>query len=331
MSSMLEQAIVDAEALREAALKNAENMIVEKYSNQIRDAVETLLEQTEEEMGMDAPMAPEQDEDPAIEDMPVVTLDGEKLCPCPEEEEEYEIDLTQLAKLPEPDEDEVETQDDLAANVLDDMEEEDEEQPLEENTEIELSEDALSSLLEELVVDIEPALAGYGNDGVPNAYLKQAQEELLAKAQSTEMQEEIEALKAALKELQVENQTLAKDKEQLKEAVYTMKDKVEQSSLSNAKLLYTNKVLISDSLNERQKNKIVDAISETNSAEEAKIIFETLQNAVGSTNNKKPQSLSEAVRNSSAGLLLHGRRQEATKNEEPTLNRWKTLAGLNNN
>lgn len=331
MSSMLEQAIVDAEALREAALKNAENMIVEKYSNQIRDAVETLLEQTEEEMGMDAPMAPEQDEDPAIEDMPVVTLDGEKLCPCPEEEEEYEIDLTQLAKLPEPDEDEVETQDDLAANVLDDMEEEDEEQPLEENTEIELSEDALSSLLEELVVDIEPALAGYGNDGIPNAYLKQAQEELLAKAQSTEMQEEIEALKAALKELQVENQTLAEDKEQLKEAVYTMKDKVEQSSLSNAKLLYTNKVLISDSLNERQKNKIVDAISETNSAEEAKIIFETLQNAVGSTNNKKPQSLSEAVRNSSAGLLLHGRRQGATKNEEPTLNRWKTLAGLNNN
>ena len=92
MSSMLEQAIVDAEALREAALKNAENMIVEKYSNQIRDAVETLLEQTEEEMGMDAPMAPEQDEDPAIEDMPVVTLDGEKLCPCPEEEEEYEIE-----------------------------------------------------------------------------------------------------------------------------------------------------------------------------------------------------------------------------------------------
>ena len=31
MSSMLEQAIVDATALREAALKNAEQAIIEKY------------------------------------------------------------------------------------------------------------------------------------------------------------------------------------------------------------------------------------------------------------------------------------------------------------
>ena len=32
MSKMLEQAIVDAEALKEAALKNAQTAIVEKYS-----------------------------------------------------------------------------------------------------------------------------------------------------------------------------------------------------------------------------------------------------------------------------------------------------------
>jgi len=44
MSSMLEQAIVDATALREAALKNAEQAIIEKYSPQIKEAVESLLE-----------------------------------------------------------------------------------------------------------------------------------------------------------------------------------------------------------------------------------------------------------------------------------------------
>ena len=44
MSSMLEQAIVDATALREAALKNAEQAIIEKYAPQIKDAVESLLE-----------------------------------------------------------------------------------------------------------------------------------------------------------------------------------------------------------------------------------------------------------------------------------------------
>ena len=45
MSSMLEQAIVDAEALRETAINSAEAQIIEKYSDQVKDAVEQLLEQ----------------------------------------------------------------------------------------------------------------------------------------------------------------------------------------------------------------------------------------------------------------------------------------------
>ena len=44
MSSMLEQAIIDAAALREAALKNAEQSIIEKYAPEIKSAVESLLE-----------------------------------------------------------------------------------------------------------------------------------------------------------------------------------------------------------------------------------------------------------------------------------------------
>jgi hypothetical protein len=42
---MLEQAIVDAQALREAALKNAEQALIEKFAPQIKDAVESLLEE----------------------------------------------------------------------------------------------------------------------------------------------------------------------------------------------------------------------------------------------------------------------------------------------
>ena len=44
MSSMLEQAIVDAAALREAALKNAEQSVIEKYAPEIKAAVNSLLE-----------------------------------------------------------------------------------------------------------------------------------------------------------------------------------------------------------------------------------------------------------------------------------------------
>ncbi len=43
MSSMLEQAIVDAAALKEAAIKNAEAAIIEKYSQEIKETVDTIL------------------------------------------------------------------------------------------------------------------------------------------------------------------------------------------------------------------------------------------------------------------------------------------------
>ena len=47
MSNMLEQAIIDAGALKEAAVKNAESLVLDKFSNQIKEAVESLLEQEE--------------------------------------------------------------------------------------------------------------------------------------------------------------------------------------------------------------------------------------------------------------------------------------------
>ena len=42
MSSMLEQAILDANELREAALRGAESSILEKYSEEVKNAMETL-------------------------------------------------------------------------------------------------------------------------------------------------------------------------------------------------------------------------------------------------------------------------------------------------
>ena len=48
MSSMLEQAIVDAKSLKDAALRNAEHLIIEKYSNELKGQMERILEQEED-------------------------------------------------------------------------------------------------------------------------------------------------------------------------------------------------------------------------------------------------------------------------------------------
>ena len=47
--SLLKQAIVDAANLKEAALKNAEQMILEKYSTEVKTAIDSLLEQEDAE------------------------------------------------------------------------------------------------------------------------------------------------------------------------------------------------------------------------------------------------------------------------------------------
>ena len=119
MSTLLEQAIIDAEALKEVALKNAETRILEKYSTEVKGMLNSLLEQEEEEdpfgdlggeeggddlggdlggeMDMGGEEAPPEDE-PVVKDMPDAFADGEKLCPCPDEDEEIEIDFNDLAK-----------------------------------------------------------------------------------------------------------------------------------------------------------------------------------------------------------------------------------------
>ena len=105
-----------------------------------------------------------------------------------------------------------------------------------------------------------------------------------------------------------------------------LKDKLNESSLTNAKLLYQNRILNSVSLNERQKDKIVEAISNATTVEETKIIFETLQSAVGSfIKNKAPQSLREVVSRSSSAFIP---RKEVQPKTDAFSERMKLLAGL---
>jgi len=162
----------------------------------------------------------------------------------------------------------------------------------------------------------------------------------LAMLEDSERREQHDAMTGALKKLQESHNKLKSDVEKLnadkKELVGVanrLKNKLTESNLANAKLLYTNKVLIGDSLNERQKNKIVEALSNSENIEEAKVIYETLQSATGSTiKNKKPESLSEALNKATSTVILSHRqreREDKTIQDDSSVSRWKILAGLN--
>lgn len=121
---MYEQAIIDAQQLRETALKNAQQIVVEKYSSEIKEAVEKLLEQTEEESSVDSlPYAHEslvseaaEEEDEGIH---IIKKGKKGVKPVAEEDEEEQDEGTEPL---------METSDleNLLEQALKEMEEEDE-------------------------------------------------------------------------------------------------------------------------------------------------------------------------------------------------------------
>ena len=423
MSSLLEEAIVDARALKEAALKNAENIVLEKYSGEVRKALDTLLEQEEP--------AAEDDTITEFTDEVPYAFQNEEL-DAPEDDEIVEIDFDALkARLEEEDEvveeedlnDALEMADDIAGgDPLDQMADRDAQEdaaelgaepvePLEEgkdrfiimkssralddgkaqpsnaysnpattkkagvkaghvydskeaaekdakklgdvnpvgfavvklaaedlDEEIDLSEDFIKGLVEELVVDMIPRPQGWSSVNSANNSVEQANNDAMEAAvqahleeqDEEEMQEETApdvVCDHGLYESQISE--LTESNRELRALIVEAKDQLTKLNLDNAKLVYQNKALNSASLNERQKAQIVEAVQSANSVEEASMIFETIQNAVGSTPDQRtrPQTLREAVQRPTSLLINSKRNNEATK--DPTMGRMLRLAGLN--
>tara|TARA_Y100000034_G_scaffold116659_1_gene155236 strand:- start:98 stop:1285 length:1188 start_codon:yes stop_codon:yes gene_type:complete len=395
MSTLLKEAIVDAKALREAALKNAESSIVEKYSDEVRTALDKLLEQ-EDPMAVDPmaadpmaadpmaadpmaidPMAEGEEEvEDLIDGVPLSATDGlsemegKNLKHLKGEGEEVKltVDLDALheavkALQTEEDEDEVYeeevelNEEDILAMLSEDGEtktsdtpdpeadvdytagvEEEEGDPegeeaaaqtadsiamdkagLEENVD-----SLVDAIVEKLTVDMGADLSGWA--GRSGEDMKYQIEKEMAHRRSTDVEEDLKDLKKAQEELVFENKQLKTSIKKHKEAVKEMKEALQEVNISNARLLYTNRVLRNTSLNERQKTKIAEAISNAGSVMEAKTIFETLESATPAQTTRAPQSLSEAI-NRPSSIIRASRREAQTA--DPFLDRMKKLAGIN--
>ena len=335
MSTLLEQAIIDAEALREAAMKNAEASIVEKYSSEVKAAVESLLsEEFEEELDEEE----ESDESPVMNEVPYANEDGDSPVT-------VRLDLEALERaLNEEGSDEAEqTHEDLAEEVLDEEVgasggDDDKEtvtldvaELAEADEEIELDETLLNAIAEELRVDVGMPGQGMGGRTTPTSADLEGQEATLANLKDDELAEEHEALQKAKEEADMyleQVKKLTASNKKLQTTLTTLNERMEDVNLSNARLLYTNRVLKSNSLNERQRTRIVESISTAGSVEEAKVIYDTLQSAVGGT-KRAPQSLSEAVDRSSPTLPRNSSRKTKQPNaQNPQYNRMRALAGI---
>jgi hypothetical protein len=218
--------------------------------------------------------------------------------------------------------------------------------------ELELEEDELGEefALEEEEIDEEALRNILEDDPMPEAHaptddsnnrtravldedsLEEMLETIIKTAGIDDQIKELARLKVGLQKenklLKYNGKKVLEENKRLQEVVEYLRQKVEDVNLSNAKLLYINQTLESVSLNERQKDKIVETISKADSVKEAKMIFETLQNSVGTQNRENtPKSLSESVTNRSS-LLLAARQQKKNEPQSPFFDRMQKLAGL---
>ena len=386
MSNMLEQAIADAAALREQAIKNAEQSVIEKYSHQIKEAVEQMLEtevdpmvkvdeviaEAEEELNEDeAPAAMAGGEQGATIEAPpawdsryndMVTKFSALIDNLPEDQSgmidldlgDFEMDASEQDALggDDPTEDmldepsmdldspeETLSGDEPAEDLggLDDLLSEPLQEVVESN-EIDMSnlaETIAKMLEEEMTIDYDPQtdeLGKWRNNRSREESNGEMGEILYGEEESEEDSEEDpqESL-GQNTELHETVAILTKQNQQMESVLTKLENYLEESMLSNAKLLYQNRTLGDASLNERQKSKIVDAIANAESTKEAKQLFETLKATVGSHSVKSgPKSLSESVnRRSNLSTMLNSRQNtDKSKTADPFMEKMQKLAGI---
>jgi FtsZ-binding cell division protein ZapB len=391
MSSMLEQAIIEAEQLKKVASRNAEQAILEKYSKEIKGEMESLIEQ---ELGLDASLeglgdspastpsvdfeGAKTDNDNIPSQLEYAAFDGITIgeTKYPEEGDLIEINLDSLSEYelnPEAGpttrdlSESIEIDDTLLEKFIneeldeemlvtkkkDDKKKDDKKKDDDDKTEShcgtgrhEEAMDAMKFIPVEETVE-EGIKVDYNSvkEGNPFGTIDERDEMNLILAA---LKEECEALNMKNESLSDKNNKLVNEsteyKKNFESAINTAKDlnnkyasllekfqdlkgAFEESQLMNAKLVYTNKVLSDDKLNIRQKNKIAESIQGSESVDKAKIVYETLVNAVESTSKKGPESLSEAVTRRKHPLFVK-RNQEGRKPSNDFADRMMRLAGI---
>ena len=347
MSSLFEKAIADAKELKETALRNAEKELIEKYSVELKEAVENLLEQDEEEEleaaeeetpegGEEMAMDMEMDAEPAeptgddslmaqVPDAATAILSGEM----DDSDEEIEIDFDELRAAvdaemnPSSPEEMIDREEELLAPAA----EEEEEEMMEEGEGLDeaidaLTEEQLDALLEEVNVDIK---SQHPNNGWAGSTAGDRAENVDLAALAAAVDEEQEKNK----ELQHQNKMLSEQLEKAKEVLIEMKQKAAEVNLQNARLYYTTQALTSKELNTRQKDKIVESLAKAKTIEETKLVYETMKDSVGSTNERTaPESLSEAVNRTRSLVVSSHKREDKQAEQSPMFKNWRKLAGI---
>ncbi len=344
---LLKEAIADAKAVREVALQNAKMALEEAFDSKIKNMLSARLA---EELEEDVELEEVYDEDEKSEGMSYEedSANVSDVSGATEEGVDEEINLDELmAELEEMSYDEDEKSEGMKY---------DEDEKANEGKKDD--DDMKEATLEE--ADMDAALASAkekakkaGKSGA--AALKYIADLLTGKEfidsgisggrpvreEDDETNESID-IDALIAEIESEleegkkkedkedvKKEVKKAKEELKEALKTvvsLKSTISEMNLLNSKLLYCNKLFRANSLTEAQKVKVVDALDLATTANEAKLVFSTLQESFNFTGVEK-RGITEGLGRASKASGVAPKKVIA-ESVDGTISRFQKLANI---
>ena len=305
-SDLLKSAIADAKAIKEISLENAKQELIEAYTPQLKSMLEKKLEEEVEYV------------DDELEERKKSEKEDEDL---EDEKSEDELEDEKSEDETEATEDETEKTDDVVDDILDDEMEDDSideelqrliaELESEEGLEDEEDFDAEKEMTDEPVetniendeeISLEPVDEIPAEDTIENDDEEIDLNELYNSLMNETTEEELtitddETDMGGKSDSVVDDEIIAElnlYKEKLDEAykvIRFMKDKIGESNLLNAKLLYANKLFKEYALQSESKNKIIESLDRAKNVRETKLIYVTLHESLtNATTKRNPKS-----------------------------------------
>lgn len=108
--------------------------------------------------------------------------------------------------------------------------------------------------------------------------------------------------------------------------VASLRNKLAETNLINAKLLFTNKLLQNESLTARQKAQVIEQLDSAKTVREAKLVYESLARTLAGTSKSVNESKDRKVLGSASRATRPASTQ--TLNEGYEAERWAKLAGI---
>ena len=365
-TNLLKEAIADADAIKKMAIENAKASLNEAFDSKIKNMLALRLEEEAEDLEEEYN---ENDEDALFEkkkqddgddgddeeeheepdeDNMGGKSDGdkdnmkEKYGEEDEANEEFNLDEL-LAELEagddkEPVEEEAPEEGDDEGYVYEEEDKEDEEDEMPEEEPKKHKKDDMyeeidiAALLAELADEEDEAPKKKEKDPKKDDEdkdMKSLEEEMMSLLEK--MKEKKMAKADKMKKKEEDEKPESKELQEIKRQAAELTQKVNETNLINAKLLYLNKILRKYNLSEQQKIKVISAFDRAETVNESKIVHESLDQAFSVKNDNIKSGLKESIgfASSAAGTSTKRVINEGVVGDvDKQVSRWQKLAGI---